>query len=211
MSSRRIAEAALICSACAVSTTSLEVRPKCSQRDSGPTFSATAVVKAITSCFTSASISWMRSTSKPPRSRMAFAASTGTMPSSARTLAGCGLDFQPDAIFVFVAPDAAHGRSGITSDQCEAPPENLSFYLAAWRKERCTSLWPTLLKGAIRCRRRTHTEPKQAGSAGPRRELRRYEIQLLVSQRGSDPVSRCRRGAGRPTAPVANHRPTGGS
>ena len=85
ISSRRIAEAALIWIACAVSTTSLEVSPKCSQRDSGPTFSATAVVKAMTSCFTSASICWMRSRSKPPRSRIALAASAGTMPSSAST------------------------------------------------------------------------------------------------------------------------------
>jgi len=46
--------------------------------------SATAVVKAITSCRTSASISWMRCKSKSARLRMALAASFGTMPASAR-------------------------------------------------------------------------------------------------------------------------------
>ena len=42
--------ASRIWSACAVSMTSDEVIPKCSQRADGPTFSATAVVNAITSC-----------------------------------------------------------------------------------------------------------------------------------------------------------------
>src|ERR1017187_6403840 len=45
--------------------------------------SATAVVKAITSCFTVFSISWMRSTSKPACSRKRRAASAGTTPSCA--------------------------------------------------------------------------------------------------------------------------------
>src|ERR1039457_1839326 len=46
--------------------------------------SATAVVKAITSCFTVLSISWMRSTSKPACARSRRAASAGTTPSCAR-------------------------------------------------------------------------------------------------------------------------------
>ena len=75
--------ASRICSACAVSMTSDEVRPKCSQRADGPTFSATAVVNAMTSCWVICSISSMRAMSKPPRSRMSRAASGGTMPAAA--------------------------------------------------------------------------------------------------------------------------------
>ena len=75
--------ASRICSACAVSMTSDEVRPKCSQRADGPTFSATAVVNAMTSCWVVCSISSMRAMSKAPRSRMSRAASGGTMPAAA--------------------------------------------------------------------------------------------------------------------------------
>jgi hypothetical protein len=69
----------------AVSTTSEEVRPKCSQRPSGPTFSATFETKAMTSCWTSRSIASMRATSKRARSRIAWSASFGTTPRSAST------------------------------------------------------------------------------------------------------------------------------
>ena len=47
-----------------VSSTSDEVMPWCTKRASGPTISARCVRKAMTSCFTSRSISSMRSTSK---------------------------------------------------------------------------------------------------------------------------------------------------
>ena len=63
--------------------TSDEVRPKCSQRADGPTFSATAVVNAMTSCCVVCSISSMRAMSNAPRSRMSRAASGGTMPAAA--------------------------------------------------------------------------------------------------------------------------------
>ena len=81
--SRIRSHASRICSACAVSMTSDEVRPKCSQRASSPTRSATAVVKAMTSCFVFASISSMRAMSNPPRSRIAPAAAAGMIPASA--------------------------------------------------------------------------------------------------------------------------------
>jgi hypothetical protein len=68
----------------AVSTTSEEVSPKCSQRPSGPTFSATFETNAITSCWTSLSISSMRRTSKRAFSRMAASALAGTTPRSTR-------------------------------------------------------------------------------------------------------------------------------
>ena len=47
MPARTTSDASIIWSACAVSMTSDEVRPKWSQRADGPTRSATAVVKAI--------------------------------------------------------------------------------------------------------------------------------------------------------------------
>ena len=75
--------ASRICSACAVSITSDEVIPKCSQRADGPTCSATAVVNAITSCCVVSSISATRAASTAPRSRMSRAASGGTSPCSA--------------------------------------------------------------------------------------------------------------------------------
>ena len=49
----------------------------------GPTFSATAVVKAITSCCVVRSISSMRAMSKVPFWRSSRAASTGTIPAAA--------------------------------------------------------------------------------------------------------------------------------
>ena len=75
--------ACTICSAWAVSTTSDEVRPKCSQRADGPTFSATDVVKAMTSCCVTFSISSIRAMSNAPFSRRSFAASAGTIPAAA--------------------------------------------------------------------------------------------------------------------------------
>ena len=57
--------------------------PWCRNRASSPTCSVTLVRKAITSCFTSRSISSMRAGSKFPRSRMAVAASVGMNPSAA--------------------------------------------------------------------------------------------------------------------------------
>jgi hypothetical protein len=80
---RRTSQASTICSAWAVSTTSEEVRPKCSQRADGPTISATEVVKAITSCWVVFSISSMRAMLKSPRFFRSCAASAGTMPAAA--------------------------------------------------------------------------------------------------------------------------------
>jgi hypothetical protein len=76
-------QASRICSACAVSITSDEVSPKCSQRAAGPTRSATAVVNAITSCCVVCSISSIRAMSKPAFARTSRAASAGTIRASA--------------------------------------------------------------------------------------------------------------------------------
>ena len=83
MSLRIRSHASRSCSASAVSNTSDEVRPKCSQRAAGPTHSATAVVNAMTSCCVTFSISSMRAMLKAPLSRRSLAASAGTMPASA--------------------------------------------------------------------------------------------------------------------------------
>ena len=84
-SSRTSVKASLIRRLRAVSTTSEEVSPWCSQRPSSPTFSATFETKAMTSCWTSRSMASMRATSKRARARMASSASGGTTPRSART------------------------------------------------------------------------------------------------------------------------------
>ena len=70
-----------------MSTTSDEVRPKCSQRADGPTRSATAVVKAMMSCRVVSSIASTRAASTAPFSRMSRAASAGIRPCSAITSA----------------------------------------------------------------------------------------------------------------------------
>ena len=66
-----------------MSITSDEVNPKCSQRAAGPTFSATAVVKAMTSCCVTLSISSIRAMSNEAFARISAAASRGTRPASA--------------------------------------------------------------------------------------------------------------------------------
>ena len=78
-------QASRISIASAVSTTSEEVSPWCSQRPSGPTFSATLETKAIRSCWTSFSMASMRATSKRARCLMAARASFGTTPRWAST------------------------------------------------------------------------------------------------------------------------------
>ncbi len=43
---------------------------------------------------------------------------------------GRGFDLQPHAVFVFLTPDPAHGRTGVTSDQPKPPKicHNVLFY-----------------------------------------------------------------------------------
>jgi hypothetical protein len=78
-----MSHASTIWMACAVSTTSEDVRPKCSQRAEGPAYSATTVVKAITSCCVTFSISSMRAISNRALPFNSRAASVGTMPAAA--------------------------------------------------------------------------------------------------------------------------------
>ena len=72
--SRIRSHASRICSACAVSITSDEVRPKCSQRASSPTLLGHGRREGDDVVLVFASISSMRAMSKPPRSRIAAAA-----------------------------------------------------------------------------------------------------------------------------------------
>ena len=102
-----------ICSACAVSTTSEEVRPKCSQRAAGPTFSATAVVKAMTSCCVVCSISSMRAMSKP-RVRAQLARGVRRDDAGLRhRVGGRELDLEPGLVAALLAPDRAHLGVGV--------------------------------------------------------------------------------------------------
>ena len=108
--------ASRIWSACAVSMTSDEVIPKCSQRADGPTFSATAVVNAMTSCCVVCSISSMRATSK--RAALAdVARGLGGHDAGGRHRLGGGrLDQQPGFVPTLVAPDATHLGVGVACD-----------------------------------------------------------------------------------------------
>ena len=79
-------------------------------------------MKAMTSWRTSASISWMRSTSKSARSRMALRGVLGNDAGLGQSLGGGDFDVQPGAETVFVAPDAAHLGAGITWDHGAGSP-----------------------------------------------------------------------------------------
>ena len=93
--------------------TSDEVSPKCSQRADGPTFSATAVVKAMTSCWVTCSISSMRAMSKAPRSRMSRARFGRYDAGGRHRFGGGGLHEQPGLVAALVAPDPPHLRVGV--------------------------------------------------------------------------------------------------
>jgi hypothetical protein len=82
---RSTAPASRICMAKAVSRRSLLVMPWWTNRLAGPMCSARLVRKAITSCWTVASISSTRAVSKRAFSRISRAASAGISPRAART------------------------------------------------------------------------------------------------------------------------------
>ena len=110
-----------ICTANAVSTTSLLVRPKWNQRLARSLiFSATAVVKPMTSWLSVFSSSFWRAT-RPGRSANHWSAPRFHLGKIAsrhdafrdERLAGEQFDLQPDAELVFVGPDGPHFRAGI--------------------------------------------------------------------------------------------------
>ena len=107
-------------SANAVSTTSDDVSPRCSQRPSSPTFSATEETKAMTSCFTSASIARMRA----DVDARALAQAAGRL---GRRLAPLGqhvderqLDVEPALQAGLLGPEAAHGGTRVAVDHRRA-------------------------------------------------------------------------------------------
>ncbi len=151
-------QASRICSACAVSMTSDEVRPKCSQRADGPTFSATAVVNAMTSCWVVCSISSMRAMSNAPRSRRCRArprpARCRRPPSrrrrrarrAARSRTGAGRSRSrpsPDGCSAESCDRQILSRSGVDAAPASTLPEHASPTSAPFanrsRATRCTS------------------------------------------------------------------------
>ena len=91
-SAMRMSVARASCTARQVSSTSDEVMPWCTKRESGPMNSARWVRKAMTSCFVTRSISSMRATSKvtsPALAQIARALSFGMTPSSAIASQAC--------------------------------------------------------------------------------------------------------------------------
>ena len=112
--------ASTICSACAVSTTSDEVRPKCSQRADGPTCSATEVVKAMTSCCVVFSISSMRAMSKRGL-RAQFAGGLDRHDAGGGHRVGGGqFDGEPRLVAPLFGPDAPHLGVGVSPDHARA-------------------------------------------------------------------------------------------
>ena len=73
----------------------------------------------MTSCFTSRSISSIRSTSKvalEPFSQTDLAAAFGTTPRSASAVVGMRLDLEPDAELGLGRPDGDHFGAAVTGD-----------------------------------------------------------------------------------------------
>ncbi len=100
----------------AVSRISEEVRPTWMYFESGPTYSATLVRKAITSWLTSASISSMRATSK---AAFFLDISQGVFRHLAPfgpDLAGGDFHFEPGSELVLIRPEAGHLRKRVACD-----------------------------------------------------------------------------------------------
>ena len=121
-------QASRICSACAVSMTSEEVRPKCSQRADGPTCSATAVVKAMTSCWVTC-LDFLDAGDVEGAALPDVARGLGRDDARARHRVGGGdLDLQPRFVSALVAPDATHLGVGVARNHLDetrrllAPP-----------------------------------------------------------------------------------------
>ena len=127
-----MSEAFTNCTARQVSSTSLEVMPWCMNRASSPTFSATLVRKAITSCFTSRSISSIRATSNLPFAQIASAASFGNNAQFCQCIRRMRLNFKPDLEFRFRFPDSNHIGTGIARDHfCSLDNRELCGTVAA--------------------------------------------------------------------------------
>ena len=110
-SAMRMSADCAICTAKAVSTISLLVRPKCSQRLAGaPMFSATLVVKAMTSWLSVFSSSLQRSSVERGPGFHLREILFRHEPSADQRLAGEQFDLQPDFQLALLAPDFPHFR-----------------------------------------------------------------------------------------------------
>ena len=120
-SSRSRSPAAWSWRASPVSTTSLLVRPRCRNRPSGPTVSATWLTKAMTSWSVVRSISAIRSTSTRARDSRASSASAGDQ--AARRLDAGDGQLHPEhrAEPGLVGPDRAHLRERVAADHRADP------------------------------------------------------------------------------------------
>ena len=169
--SRRIrSQASTIWSAWAVSTTSDDVRPKCSQRAAGPTCSATDVVKAITSWCVTFSISSMRATSKPALARSSRAASAGHDAGRGHRVGGRELHVEPGLVAALLGPDPPHLGVGVARNHarvsCSAVTE-----------------WPGPPPSTVRANgpdRRTRCATPHHGVLGDRINGRQHAVERLA-------------------------------
>ena len=91
-------------------------RPKWSQRADGPTFSATAVVKAMTSCCVVCSISSIRPTSNDASHAKLACGIGGHDPGFGHRVGGGKFDFEPGLVPTLLAPDGPHLRVGVSAN-----------------------------------------------------------------------------------------------
>ena len=149
--------------ACAVSSTSDEVRPKCSQRAAGPTCSATAVVNAMTSCCVTCSISSMRAMSKRARARSSRAASAGIDAGFGHRVRRRELDLEPGLVAPLVTPDGAH--FGVRISGISSPAVLIA--INSGRARRAAVPAPTVRRPSPRATRSRTDRTRPAGCPRP--------------------------------------------
>ena len=136
---RMTSQASRICSAWAVSMTSDDVIPKCSQRADGPMCSATAVVNATTSCCAVCSICSIRAISNAPP--LADIARRFRRDEAGRRhrVGGGGLHEQPGLVSSLVAPDPPYLGMCVTWNHGESPPREKIEDTGAQTRSGCSS------------------------------------------------------------------------
>ena len=119
MSDSNRSAARVSCTLKQVSSTSEEVMPWWTKRASGPTISARWVVKAMTSCLVSRSISSIRAMSKVDVARLGPDRLRGFLGDDAEfrlRISRMRLDLEPDLEAGLGLPDGGHFRAGIAGD-----------------------------------------------------------------------------------------------
>ena len=159
--------------------------------------SATAVVKAITSCFTSFSISWMRATSKPACARSRRGGLGGHHAQLGQRFGGRQFHFQPLLKFVLVAPDPAHLGPRVSGNH------DVIFRIEKLRVGRSAA-------SANRQPRRQAALLQRLGG----HHLHDLGMVVVLAQVAQHQVARCRnpdRASGSPTSPGSRDGPRGSS